>query len=512
MIYRLLSILILAFAWHACGYTHKNENITTADDAHGHSHGPADDLDELQLTAYGKSFEVFINSHPLVAGNKSVLQVHITQLSDFSALDGASVEATVEINGEKQRLKQLKSDTEGIYSFRIDPEKGGIGQLIFEVTSESISEQIIIDRFRIYKSEHQASHEVGSSKPSLINTTVFSKEQSWKVDFATEMPEAGAFGQIIKTTAQIQSAPEDVILISAKTNGIVLLAVKDVLEGKSVNKGEVLFNISGIGLADNNSAVRFSEARNNYEKASSDYQRLKKLAEDQIVSRKDLLQAKNHYQNTRIIYDNLNRNFDEKGQIVASPFEGYVKHIYVEEGQYVEPGQAIVSISQNKKLLLHADIQQKYASILSSIQTANIRTVHDNQTFTLEELNGSLLSYGKSTSQHNYQIPIHFQIDNPGHFVSGGFVELFLKTTTNPTAISVPNEAVLEEQGNYFVFVQVHPELFEKREIKIGATDGLRTEIISGIRASERIVSKGAILVSLAQATGTLDAHSGHVH
>ena len=62
------------------------------------------------------------------------------------------------------------------------------------------------------------------------------------------------------------------------------------------------------------------------------------------------------------------------------------------------------------------------------------------------------------------------------------------------------------------MLVQINPELFEKREVKVGATDGLRTEILSGISATDRVVTKGAILVKLAQASGALDPHAGHVH
>ncbi|MEZ4997204.1 MAG: hypothetical protein R2758_06995 [Bacteroidales bacterium] len=60
--------------------------------------------------------------------------------------------------------------------------------------------------------------------------------------------------------------------------------------------------------------------------------------------------------------------------------------------------------------------------------------------------------------------------------------------------------------------MQVTPELFEKRLIQTGATDGIRTEVTGGLKDDERIVTKGAILIKLAQATGALDAHSGHVH
>jgi multidrug efflux pump subunit AcrA (membrane-fusion protein) len=162
--------------------------------------------------------------------------------------------------------------------------------------------------------------------------------------------------------------------------------------------------------------------------------------------------------------------------------------------------------------VLRAEVQQKYAPVLGTIQDANIRTLHDNQTYTLEQLNGKVLSFGKTTNSDNYLIPISLQIDNKGSFVSGGFVEIYLKTLTNAQAMTVPSAALLEEQGIFFVYTQINPELFEKREVKIGATDGVKTEILQGITANERIVTRGAILIKLAQATGNLDPHSGHVH
>jgi RND family efflux transporter MFP subunit len=284
------------------------------------------------------------------------------------------------------------------------------------------------------------------------------------------------------------------------------------VEGKSVSRGEKLLSISGNGLADNNPTVRFIEAKNNFEKAESDYERSKELVKDKIVSEKEFLNSKNEYDNAKAIFDNLNKNFSSSGQNITSPMKGFVKQLFIQNGEYVEAGQAIVSISQNKTLLLSADVQQKYVSILGTIKSANIRTLHDNQTYTLEQLNGKVLSFGRSTNSDNYLIPITLQIDNIGNFVSGGFVELYLKTLTNPKALTIPNSALLEEQGVYFVMVQVTPELFEKREIKTGVTDGLKTEILTNISQNERIVTKGAMMVKLAQTAGTLDAHSGHVH
>ena len=107
---------------------------------------------------------------------------------------------------------------------------------------------------------------------------------------------------------------------------------------------------------------------------------------------------------------------------------------------------------------------------------------------------------------------VSLQIDNNGSFVTGGFVEVYLKTLSNSQALTIPVSALLEEQGRFFVYVQVTPELFEKQDVEIGATDGLKVEITKGITQNQRIVTVGAVFIKLAQATGSLDAHSGHVH
>ena len=96
--------------------------------------------------------------------------------------------------------------------------------------------------------------------------------------------------------------------------------------------------------------------------------------------------------------------------------------------------------------------------------------------------------------------------------MSGSFIETFIKTQSQTETLTVSNEAIVEEMGNYFVYVQLTPELFEKRPVKTGVTDGIRTEITDGVSQGERIVGKGAILVKLAQSAGAIDPHAGHVH
>ena len=162
--------------------------------------------------------------------------------------------------------------------------------------------------------------------------------------------------------------------------------------------------------------------------------------------------------------------------------------------------------------MLHAEIQPKYRESLNHYSGAVIRTMGSNLTYDLSDLNGKLIAAGNSTGEGNFMVPVHLRTDATANLIPGDFVELYLKTSSDEKMLVVPNSALLEEQGNFFVYVQLTPELFEKREVKTGVTDGLSTSIQSGISPDERIVSQGAMFIKLSQATGALDPHAGHVH
>lgn len=496
----LLYILFLTIILIGC-----NQTVQQTDAEHAHDA-------KLQLTEYSDNMELFAEADPFAVGQTSGILAHFSWLENFKPLENGDVTVSLitGTNGVKQTLSQPVRP--GIYKFEIQPQIAGVGKIIFDINSDKGKTQIIVNNITVYNDKHDAEHAAEETVVSETNATFFTKEQSWKVDFATDFPLSEPFGQVIKTTALVESSQGNEVVVSAKTNGIVLFNSGVVLEGRDVSARQSLFSVSGSNFADNNIAVKYAEAKSNYEKASADYDRAKELAKDKIVSEKDLLSAKNQYENSKAVFDNLNQNFNASGQTITSPQAGFIKQVFVKNGAYVVAGQPVLVISQNKSLILSAEVPSKFAPVLANISTANIRNITDNSSFSLEQLNGKVLSYGKATNSDNFLIPVTLQVENNGSFVAGNFVEVYIKTFTNSTAVTVPNEALLEEQASFFVWVQVHPELFEKREVVIGGNDGLKTEIIKGISATDRIVTRGAMLIKLAQATGGLDAHSGHNH
>lgn len=499
---QLVFLILSMFLLFSC---QNKTNTAGEEDLHDHSEV------NIKRTAYNSDFEVFAEITPFVNGEASGILAHFTKLPDFKPLENAKVTASL-IIGTKGIRQTLEVPTrKGIYLFQLQPEVTGKGKLVFDIQTSESNYSITIPDIEVFADDHDAIHEAEEALNDNPNAISFTKEQSWKVDFATGLPESEAFGSIIKTTAHVQSTFTDEIILTAKTNGIATFQ-KNLSEGSEVIAGYTLLSVSGEAFADNNPQVRLVEAKNNFEKAEINYQRNIELAKDKIVSEKALLESKNEFENAKIVYENLKYNFAEKGQKISSTKSGFIRQIYVNNLEYVEAGTPILSIIQNKNLFLKADVQQKYINDLPFISTANIRIPQNNKVFTLDELNGKIVAFGKNVSEDNFMIPITLQIENRKGIIPGSFVEIFLKTKTNKQAITVPNSALLEEQGNFFVLVQLTPESFEKRQVSTGKSDGINTEIISGIGANDRLVTRGAVLVKLASVSNSIDPHAGHVH
>ena len=400
-----------------------------------------------------------------------------------------------------------KTEVQGIYRFCVRAEAEGEANLVFSADGQRASIPV-----RVFGSASEASEYAESLEVRSSNGAVFPKEKSWSVDFATEEAVLEPFGQVIRATSRVQPSQEEVFTVSALTDGVVSIGAKALVEGREVRKGETLCIVKGSGTADENLATKYARAEADYNFARIEYERKKALASDRIVSESELRQAEAAFEIAKAVFENLKGNFDASGQSAKSPIEGFVTSVTVSNGQFVRAGDPIATVSRSRSLLVVAEIQPRYSACLKDICGATFKDMDSGRIWTLDELGGKVVSYGKSVSSDSPLIPVTFSVPNKGGFIPGSFLQTRIITRSETPAITLPTTSLIEEQGNYFVYRQLTPEYFEKTPVTIGASDGLRTEIRSGLNAGERVVSKGAMFVKLAQASGALDPHAGHNH
>ena len=324
---------------------------------------------------------------------------------------------------------------------------------------------------------------------------------------ASEVIQPKAFRQVITCSGEIQAAQGSEMVVVANVSGVVSFQ-RSVTEGMQVNKGNDIMSISAAELHEGDPAQR---ARITYEAAKEDYERASRLVGSQIVSQKEFNAIKEKYENARLAYEALAKHQTHSGVAVTAPMGGYIKNLLVKEGDYVAVGQPLATITQNNRLFLRADVSERYYSYLKGISSANFKTPYDNKVYELGELNGKVLSYGKSAGNGSFYVPVTFSFDNKGDIIPGSYVEVYLLSQAMENVISIPVEALTEEQGLYFIYIQKCKESYKKQEVKLGANNGKEVQILSGVNPGDRVVVKGAYHVKLASASNALPAHS-HEH
>jgi RND family efflux transporter MFP subunit len=478
---------------------------------HEHSHEEkSNEPEALAFTIYTDKTELFLEFKPLVIGKESRFAAHFTHLGEyFKPFTEGDITLTLEVNGKKTSIHTDTLMVPGIFRLRMKPEQSGKGRLVVDIKTKNTSDQITINDIMVYADEAAA---MAANPPTEENGNNISylKEQAWKVEFANTPVTKEHFSETVKATGQILSAPGDEMIVIAKSNGVVHFSGKNTI-GSAVTTGEGLFIINGGDITEGNVDTKFREAKAIYDKTKTDVERAKELIKDNLITQKDYMQRQNDFEIAQTQYNVLAKNYSSGGQKINASLNGFIKNIYVSEGQYINAGEPLVSISQNQRLILKAEVSQKYFNKLKSFHAANFKTSYDNRVYSTSELNGKLLSYGKSTSENSPFIPVSFEIDNKGDIIPGSFVELYLKSDPVADALIIPVSALIEEQGVFYVYVQVEGESFQKREVKLGTNDGIHVQVLAGVQAGERVVSKGAYQIKLATMSGAMPAH-GHEH
>lgn len=347
-------------------------------------------------------------------------------------------------------------------------------------------------------------HSEGEGSPDEI---ILSAESAAAAGVKAETIMPGKFRSVLEVSGRIMPAPGNESTVVANVPGVVSFAAP-LVEGSRVNEGSPMFTISSSNLQDGDPVQR---ARIAYETAQKEYERAAKLVEDNIVSRQEYEAAKGRYETARLTYEALAADGSGNGTAVKSPASGYVESCLVKEGDYVSVGTPLATVLSGNSMYLKADVSERYLNRLPGVKSANFRLSYSDKVFSTDGLNGRLLGYGRSTDETNAYIPVTFVINATDDILAGAYAQIWLLSEERDGVISLPVEAITEEQGHNFVYIQLDPTCYKKQEVTLGATDGNRYEILSGLNGGETVVTHGAIHVKLASASNAIPAHS-HSH
>lgn len=321
-----------------------------------------------------------------------------------------------------------------------------------------------------------------------------------------ETANPGDFSSVLKTGGKILAASGDESVVAATVAGVVSLN-RQFTDGTPVAKGSPLFTISTANLEEGDISTRASIAFNT---AKAEYERAEKLVADKIITEKEYLAAKAEYDRARLAYEAVGKK-SSRGITVSASKGGYVKECNVKDGDFVEVGRPLMTITQNRNLHLMAEVAERDYAVLGNVVSARFKPSYSDKIYDLSELGGHLVSYGRGAATSSPFIPVTFEFTNTSGVVPGAYAEVFLVTGKRENVLSLPLSALVEEQGIFSVYVKEGEDHYHKHEVSLGDSDGRRVEIKKGIEPGDNVVTEGAIRIKLASASSAIPAHN-HNH
>ena len=173
---------------------------------------------------------------------------------------------------------------------------------------------------------------------------------------------------------------------------------------------------------------------------------------------------------------------------ISSPISGIVQARMADPGVVVQPGMGIFKIGDYQRVRLRANVAQKDANRIQ-VGTPILARVPG-----VEEIGvvrGQITSIFPQTDMTTRTVTVEAVVDNPDQrLLSGQFVDMEIITEQRSRALSVPQKAIVDFNGEPAVWV-ANGDRAQRKPVTTGLTNQDRVEIRSGLEAGDVVITSG---------------------
>jgi cobalt-zinc-cadmium efflux system membrane fusion protein len=185
---------------------------------------------------------------------------------------------------------------------------------------------------------------------------------------------------------------------------------------------------------------------------------------------------------------------------MRAPISGIVVQKLVLPGQFIQAGSTLAFvISDVSSVWVQAYLYEKDLRSVHVGDTAEIRQAAFPDVF-----HGRVAYVGSMIDPATRTTLVRIVTANPNDLLKKDlFVDVTVHGPVRHGVLVVPTSAVLyDEQNLPFVYVDQGQGRFAQRQVTPGAQQGTDTEILSGLKADERVVGQGSLFLQFANSIG----------
>lgn len=314
-------------------------------------------------------------------------------------------------------------------------------------------------------------------------------EEVIEVPVTTETVTQGNLREHFLTIGNIEAV--DQASVSAKISGRA--ANINVSLGDYVTKGQVLATIEESDYLNslNNAKASLVQAESNLANTSANYERNKKLYEQQVISQQSFDASKTSYEvcvsqvNQAKIAVAIAEETYRNTKIIA-PISGQIGSRNINRGEMISAGTPLFTIVDLSNVYVTINLSDSYIHQTKKGQTAQVALASNPGVF----YNGKVAQISPSAG-NNQTFTVKLLMNNSNKdFRDGMLAEVTMFFNEKANVLSVPIDSVIDEGSSKAVFV-IENGAAARKIVTTGISDGKYTEIVEGLTADAVVVTLG---------------------
>lgn len=337
-------------------------------------------------------------------------------------------------------------------------------------------------------------------------TVKLSRASIKEIGLETEIVSKKPFTRYCTMPAKVLPNQDNEALVGSLVQGRVSKVF--VKTGDYVKSGQVLMLVEGLEIGEIKAGFISAGANLAYQKAN--YERQKKLLEENVGSQKNLLETQNEYEKARADYAAQKNKIsaigldpaaivdgkkegsgdhESGGLPVASPINGIVVERSVVTGQAIEATTTAFKIINLGSVWVDGQMNEKDVGKISGQKKAEFAI----SSYPAGSFTGNITYIGQLIDETTRTLTVRAEFSNPKFLLKPQmFGELRVLCGNTVPALLVPAEAIVKIDAADCIFIQKTDSSFDKKAVTLGTSQNELVEIRGGLKEGEKVVVKGA--------------------
>ncbi len=277
-----------------------------------------------------------------------------------------------------------------------------------------------------------------------------------------------------------------------------------VQDGQEVKKGQRLYEIdrSKYAASQQQAQALVESAKANLAKVSKDYDRYKRLDEEEAIAKQQLDYAESAVLDAKAQLSSAQAQLassstDYSYSVLTAPFDGTVGISQVRMGSQVSPGQPLLNtLSSNDPMSLNFVINEReiprFNKLLKAEETPDSLFRIKLSDGSVYPFNGKFTTIDRAVGRQSGTINLRVQFPNPQRdLIAGMTVNLMVLNEDLGEQVVIPYRAVTEQMGEYFVYVVQPDNTVKQQNVILGTQLGDDIVVRSGVQEGAKIVTTG---------------------